>query len=63
MITKQLKVSSDMGIGLERAKRKSGWLFQKNNSAKKLTFTKNLSVLIDEKSLYLEKYVPSSDLN
>lgn len=52
-----------MGIGLERAKRKSGWLFQKNNSAKKLTFTKNLSVLIDEKSLYLEKYVPSSDLN
>lgn len=55
MIGEQLKLSRKMGIRLQRAKKsgESGLWFQKEDSAKKLKFTKTLSLLTNEKCSFL----------
>lgn len=55
VIGEQLKLSREMGIRLERGKKSGecGLRFQKEDSAKKLKFTKTLSLLTNEKCSFL----------
>lgn len=63
MTSEPLQLSRNLSGEGKKESEGSGLLYQKENLAKKIKLTKNLSLSTEEKHSFLEKYIPNSDLN